>query len=104
MQKKFHPNKKLKLKERSINFAHSKIFAVPESIFSDNGTEFNLINIPRHTTPANFPQPNGKLERLHKEIGKLCRIHSFDPTQAVSLLQTSVKKAIFYNGLQLAPV
>ena len=80
------------------------LFAVPESIFSDNGTEFNLINVPRHTTPANFPQPNGKLERLHKEIGKLCRIHSFDPTQAVSLLQTSVKKAIFYNGLQLAPV
>ena len=80
------------------------LFAVPESIFSDNGTEFNLINVPRHTTPANFPQPNGKLERLHKEIGKLCRIHSFDPTQAVSLLQTLVKEAIFYNGLQLAPV
>ena len=82
------------------------LFAIPESIFSDNGTEFNLINIcPKiHNTSKLSTIIYGKLERLHKEIGKLCRIHSFDPTQAVTLLQTSVKKAIFYNGLQLAPV
>ena len=73
------------------------LFSKPESTFSDNGAEFNLIDIPRNTTPSNFPQPNGKLERLHKELGKLCRIHSVDPNQAISILQTSLKKAVFYN-------
>ena len=80
------------------------LFSKPESIFLDNGTEFNLIDVPRNTTPSNFPQPNGKLERLHKELGKLCRIHSVDPNQAIAILQTSLKKALFYNGLNFSPI
>ena len=80
------------------------LFQEPENIFSDNGKEFALITVNRNTTPADYPQANGKIERFHKELGKLCRIHNVLPGEAVTILQTSIKKAIFFNGLQLPPI
>ena len=58
-------------------------YAPPENIFSDNGKEFSLLEYNRDTTPANYPQANGKIERLHKEIGKLCHIHKIPPDEAI---------------------
>ena len=77
------------------------LFAAPESIFSDNGPEINLIDIPRNTTPSNFPQPNWKDYIKNR---KLCRIHSVSPNEAISILQTTLKKALFFDGLSFAPV
>jgi hypothetical protein len=64
------------------------------------GCELSLLDY-RDTTPANYPQANGKLERLHKEIGKLCRVHKILPDEAIMFLQTPLKKTIFLSGLKL---
>ena len=81
------------------------LYATPKAIFSDNGPEFSQIPVQRDTTPANYPQANGKLERLHRELGKLCkRIHNSRPDVAITLLQTDLKKAIFLDGLILPPI
>ena len=63
-------------------------YAPPENIFSDNGKKFSLLEYNRDTTPANYPHANGKIERLHKEIGKLCRTHKIPPDEAIIYLQT----------------
>ena len=87
-----------------VKLAYDKFcssYATPESLFSDNGKEFALIETERNTTSANFPRPNGKIERFHRELGKLSRIHDTTPDNAVNLLQTTAKKAIFLGGLKL---
>ena len=76
-------------------------YAPPENIFSDNGKEFSLLEYSRDTTPANYPQANGKIERLHKEIGKLCRIHKIPPNEAIIYLQTPLKRVIFLSDLKM---
>ena len=75
-------------------------YAIPEQILSDNGGEFELIPN-RNTTPSERPQANGKIERFHQELGKLSRIHSVPPDEAVLFLQSDLKKALFFNGLKL---
>ena len=73
-----------------VKLAYDKFYSSylePESLFSDNGKEFALIKTERNTTPANFPRPNGKIERFHKELGKLIRIHNTTPDNTVNLLQ-----------------
>ena len=77
-------------------------YAAPHKILSDNGGEFSLIPN-RITTPSERPQANGKIERFHQELGKISRIHSVFPDQAVLFLQTELKKALFLNGIQLGP-
>ena len=57
----------------------------------------------RITTPSERPQANGKIERFHQELGKISRIHSVFPDEAVLFLQTELKKALFLNGIQLGP-
>ena len=75
-------------------------YAEPENILSDNGGEFALIP-KRDTTPSERPQANGKIERFHQELGKIARIHSIPPDEAVIILQTELKKALFLNGINL---
>ena len=53
------------------------------------------------TTPSKTPQTNGKIERFHQELGKIARIHSIPPDEAVIILQTELKKALFLNGINL---
>jgi len=66
-------------------------YAIPEQILSDNGGEFELI-LNRNTTPSERPQANGKIERFHQELGKLSRIHSVPPDEAMLFLQSDLKK------------
>jgi hypothetical protein len=49
---------------------------IPDLICCDNGPEFNLIPTQKIDNPSFHPQSNGILERLHREVGKLCRIHN----------------------------
>ena len=70
-----------------VKLAYDKFcssYATPESLFSDNGKEFALMKTERNTTPANFPRPNGKIERFHRELGKLSRIHDTIPDNAAA--------------------
>ena len=75
-------------------------YATPENILSDNGGEFELIPH-RDTTPSERPQANGKIERFHQELGKMSRVHSIPPDEAVIFLQSDLKKALFLNGIKL---
>ena len=52
-------------------------------------------------SPAYHPQANGILERWHKELGKMCRIHNCSPPQAVKYLRTPQQKLMFYSQLKL---
>ena len=70
-------------------------------MFSDNVKEFALIKTESDTTPANFSRPNGKIERFHKALGKLSRIHKTTPDNTVNLLQTTARKATFLDGSKL---
>jgi len=74
-------------------------YATPEQILSDNGGEFELIPN-RNTTPSEQPQANGKIERYHQELGKLSRIHSVPPDEAMLFLQSDLKK--LYSSMHMA--
>lgn len=60
---------------------------LPKKIHTDN--EPSLKKIPHRNldnSPVNWPQANGKVERLHRELAKLCRIHGTTPDKAVHYL------------------
>ena len=46
---------------------------------------------------AEHPEGNSKLERFHKELAKMCRVHGLPPMAAVRYLQTDEKRALFVN-------
>jgi len=75
--------------ETAINLFIS-MFGLPLMFLSDQGGEFNtLTEVAKHVTSAAYrPQTNGKVERLHKEIIKMCRIYSCDPLTALTYLRT----------------
>jgi len=77
------------------------MFGVPRSFLTDQGNEFNSVHeVCKHITTAAYrPQGNGKLERLHKEIGKLCRIYSCDPLLALTYLRTHEMKLNFFSSM-----
>ena len=93
----------IEVKEHLINFVRCS-YSIPDTVFSDNGAIFSLVDVEKNTTPDLYPQANGKIEspqangkieRFQKELGKRSRIHSIWPDQAVAILQTTLKKAIF---------
>ena len=57
----------------------------PREVLSDRGGEFNFMEkydeILHRRTASYRPQSNGRLERRHKEIAKLCRIRSCMPDE-----------------------
>ena len=63
------------------------LYGSPDFLIADN--QFNFLN-ERYkilSTPSNHPQANGVLERFHKELGNMSRIHQCAPTQAVNVLK-----------------
>jgi hypothetical protein len=64
---------------------------MPVRIMSDRGTEFNWVEklgIIHSRTSAYTPELNGKLERRHKELSKLCRILDISIEDAADKLNT----------------
>jgi len=55
------------------------LYAEPVWLSCDNGSEFSLIQTPRTLHPAEHPESNGKLERYHKELGKMAGIFDTCP-------------------------
>ena len=74
------------------------MFGVPRVFLTDQGNEFNSVHeVCKHVTTAAYrPQTNGKLDRLHKEISKLCRTHDCDPLLAMTYLRTHEMKLKFF--------
>ena len=67
----------------------------------DNAPEFTLLPTYRSTTPAYHPQANGSIERFHKEVGVMSRIHHTTPNPAVQHLRDNRFEALFFSGLKL---
>ena len=85
-----------------VKIAYDKFcatYSTPENILSDNGEEFALIS-KRETTPSERPQANGKIERFHQELGKISRMYSIPPDEAIIYLQTDLKKALFFIAME----
>ena len=57
----------------------------PDRVSCDNGPEFNLISTEKIDNPSFHPQSNGILERLHRELGKQCRIHNKRPDEIMDI-------------------
>ena len=57
----------------------------PREVLTDRGTEFNFFeqyeDIHHRRTASYRPQSNGRLERRHKELSKLCRIRGIMPDE-----------------------
>ena len=73
-------------------------FGEPEFVLSDRGSEFNFLPDDRLRTTAEHPEGHSKLERFHKELGKISRVHGLPPIHAVHYLQTDEKRSLFVNG------
>ena len=71
----------------------------PDLISCDNGPEFNMIETEKIDNPSFHPQSNGVLERLHREVGKQCRIHSKNPDEVINEVNTEEAKKIMRNFL-----
>ena len=70
-------------------------FGEPEFVLSDRGSEFNFLPDDRLRTSAEHPEGNSKLERFHKELIKISRVHGLPPMHAVRYLQTDEKRSLF---------
>ena len=77
-----------------------ELFAIPEMVICDGGPEFNTITGYKNVSPANHPQANSVLERMHLELAKMCRIHDCPPPRAVSFLRTKRSKILFFSALK----
>ena len=78
------------------------IMGEPDEILADNGHEFDLIDLPRRRTAVEHPQSNGKLERFHKELANLCRIHGVEPDRALQYYITPAMRDAFWGGIRRA--
>ena len=65
-----------------------------------HGGEFQRINTTKIPHPSEHPQANGVIERLHEELGKLCRIFNEFPDAAYRRLNTANSKLIFHTHLK----
>ena len=74
--------------------------AEPQLLSCDNGPEFNLIETEKIDNPSYHPQSNGLLERLHREIGKQCRIHGKNPNEVMHIINTTESNDIMQNYLE----
>mmetsp|Transcript_1800 Transcript_1800/g.2420 ORF Transcript_1800/g.2420 Transcript_1800/m.2420 type:complete len:341 (-) Transcript_1800:7-1029(-) len=78
------------------------LFNEPDHIICDNGGEFE--KIPDHLklkTPANHPQANSMLERFHKELAVMWRVHNCTPGKAVKYLISHQSKLIFFSDFKI---
>ena len=75
-------------------------YAEPKLISCDNGGEFELIKTTKIPHPSEHPQANGVIERFHKELGKLSRIHKETPDVAHRRLNTTESKLKFFAHLK----
>ena len=76
-------------------------FNKPTHILCDNGGEFEGIQSDKLTTPSNHPQANSILERFHKELAVMCRVHNCTPDVAVKFLRSHQSKLVFFSALKI---
>jgi hypothetical protein len=70
----------------------------PGRLLSDRGVEFDLITaIPRSRTAALHPEGNAVIERFHKELANLSRVHGISPVQAVTKYRTDEMRQRFFG-------
>ena len=74
------------------------MFVIPRVFLTDQGNKFNSVHkVYKHVTTAAYrPQANVKLERLYKEVSKLCRIYDCDPLLALTYNRTHGMKLKFF--------
>jgi len=77
------------------------IFDEPEHVLCDNGGEFEEIQTDKLTTPSNHPQANSVLERFHKELAVMSRVHNCTPEIAVKYLRSQQSKLVFFSALKI---
>ena len=77
------------------------IFGEPDQILCDNGGEFEGIQTDKLTTPSNHPQANSVLERFHKELAVMCRVHNCTPEFAVQHLRSHQSKLMFFSSIKV---
>ena len=62
------------------------LYGKPKLLLSDNADELKIPGVEHTSSPSNHPEANARLERMHKELGKLYRIHGVKPNEAVQFL------------------
>ena len=62
------------------------LYGKPKIMLTDNADALKVEGVKHITTPSNHPEWNTKLERMHKELGKQCRIHGVLPDEAIQVL------------------
>jgi RNase H-like domain found in reverse transcriptase/Reverse transcriptase (RNA-dependent DNA polymerase) len=77
----------------------TSLYGSPQFILHDN--QFNFLPGNHISSPANHPQANATLERFHKELGNMCRVHQCRPTSAIKYLRTQKAKMLFYSELKV---
>ena len=73
---------------------YCQIFAEPELISCDNGSEFNLIETEKTNHPSEHPAANGVIERFHQELGKMARIFDLPPDKIYKKLNTTISELV----------
>ena len=76
-------------------------FDEPTHILCDNGGEFEDIQTDKVTTPSNHSQANSILERFHKDLTVMCRVHDCTPDVAVQFLRSHQSKLTFFSTLKI---
>ena len=67
-------------------------------LLTDRGAEFGMITgYARSQTAAYHPEGNGKLERFHKELANLARVHKVSPVQAIRYYRTDEQRRLFFG-------
>jgi hypothetical protein len=80
---------------------YCQIFAEPELISCDNGSEFNLIETEKTNHPSEHPAANGVIERFHQELGKMARIFDLPPDKIYKKLNTTISELQFNSYLKI---
>ena len=64
-----------------------------------DGGLFEMVTFARTLRTAVYmPNANGKLERIHQEISKLCRLHFLHPHQVLHILNTPAIRSLFFSS------
>ena len=80
----------------------TSLLGEPEILLHDGGGEFTLVEATeKRVSAAHHPQQNGILERFHKELGKMSRIHHTSPNHAVKYLRTTNQKLLFFSQFKI---
>jgi hypothetical protein len=86
-------------------FIESQFPRIPKVLVSDN--EDALLQLPHPNKapgPIHYPQGQGMVERLHKELDKLSRIHKTTPDRAVAIYNTNLPLGGEDDGISSMPV